>query len=149
MPDDGKLSPVVEESGGSFVSFLMQCIIALGRLPQITFMVSERALRSWSLIFVLSVMNDTNMKCGPSPLPSWSVPSKKSGSLSTALLIVGMLVFVTGVKLEAHKAEWHLGGDGGVPVVFALHVPVVDPLVAKRVVLWGLLLIPMDLVAGG
>jgi hypothetical protein len=108
-----------------------------------------RALRSWSLIFVLSLMNDTNMKCGPSPLPSWSVPLKKLGSLLTALSIVGMLIIATGVKLEAHKAEGRLGGDSGVPVVFALHVPVVDPLVAKRDVLWGLLLIPMDLVAGG
>ncbi len=112
-------------------------------------MVSKRALRSWSLIFVLSLMNDTDMKCGPSPLPSWSVPLKKLGSLSTASLIVGMLVFATGVKLEARKTEGCLGGDGGVPVVFALHLPVVDPLVAKRVVLWGLLLIPIDLVAGG
>ncbi len=60
-----------------------------------------------------------------------------------------MQVFVTGVKLEARKAEGRLGGDTDVPVVCALHLPVVDPLVAKRVVLWGLLLIPMDLVAGG
>ncbi len=127
MPVDGKLSHVAEERGGSFQSSWIQWIRASRRWALRIQTLDVRAVINWSLILILSLMKDIMIRWGLWPAPSWFVPSKKSGSTSTASLMVEMGLLGTGAKLEDHKADTHLGGEYGkegieLPMVkFQLH----------------------------
>jgi hypothetical protein len=79
----GKLLAEAEESGGSFASFEMQCTRAPGMLLARIDTVVARALRSWSLILVLSLIR---------PKGGYGAATS-GGGLRVVLELLGGIVF--------------------------------------------------------